>query len=150
MNLDSTGEVKEFLRALRSVRLVVLEEIPDLHGHLPSMRWMYLSKVLAKSGSVGGRIDYNMHGIGCWFIDESGALIDVDFDYSFDERGVEIFDCWKIRDYSESLGYEVSSSPEEIVSACRSLVSRGWVIEIRNGWFSPVWKKFDTDRDVCA
>ncbi|WP_157361873.1 DUF6896 domain-containing protein [Haloechinothrix halophila] len=121
MILDPAGEVKEFLRALYHVRSVVFEEIPGLHGSVPSMRWMYHSKALDKSGSVGGRIDYNMHGIGCWFIDESGALIDVDFDYSVDEKGVEIFDCWRVKRYSESIGSEASPVLKKLLTLAGGL-----------------------------
>ncbi|MFC7304180.1 DUF6896 domain-containing protein [Streptomyces monticola] len=87
---------------------------------------------MEKAGRIREGVEYHVHGSGCLFIESSGAEVDVDFL----EEGTEVFDAWRVRRLSISVGEESTESLEEIVSACRSLVALGRLSELRNGWFS--------------
>lgn len=126
-------EVEAYLQALSRVRSAA--QRCQLGGEgLVSILHLYRSRALEKTGRIQEGLEYNIHGFGCLFIEASGAEVDVDFL----EDGTEIFDAWKIRRLSISLGEESSESLDELVATCRNLVSLGHLSEPRSGWFSSV------------
>lgn len=128
----SLMEVERYLEALSRVRDAVRRAHPDAQG-LVRIFQLYRSRVIGKTGVVIDEIEYDVHGAGCLFIEDGGAEIDIDFL----EGGAEVFDHWRIRRFSVSVGAEFDGSPEDIAAACRKLVSLGRLTEPRNGWFSP-------------
>ncbi|WP_345628951.1 DUF6896 domain-containing protein [Streptomyces thinghirensis] len=126
-------EVEAYLQALSRVRSAVQRRHPGGQG-LASIFHLYRSRSLEKAGRIQESVEYNVHGSGCLFVEDSGAEVDVDFL----EEGTEVFDAWRIRRLSVSLGEESSESLDEIVAACRKLVSLGRLSEPRSGWFSAV------------
>ncbi|MDF3140662.1 MULTISPECIES: hypothetical protein [unclassified Streptomyces] len=126
-------EVEAYLQALSRVRSAVQRCHPGGQG-LASILHLYRSRSLEKAGRIQESVEYNVHGSGCLFVEASGAEVDVDFL----EEGTEVFDAWRIRRLSVSLGEESSESLDEIVAACRKLVSLGRLSEPHSGWFSAV------------
>ncbi|MFF2211931.1 DUF6896 domain-containing protein [Streptomyces antibioticus] len=126
-------EVEAYLQALSRVRSAVQRCHPGGQG-LARILHLYRSRSLEKAGRIQESVEYSVHGSGCLFVEASGAEVDVDFL----EEGTEIFDAWRIRRLSVSLGEESSESLDEIVAACRKLVSLGRLSEPRSGWFSVV------------
>ncbi|MFI6700574.1 DUF6896 domain-containing protein [Streptomyces sp. NPDC050509] len=126
-------EVEAYLQALSRVRSAVQHCHPGGQG-LASILHLYRSRALEKAGHIREGVEYNVHGSGCLFIEASGAEVDVDFL----EEGTEVFDAWRVRRLSISLGEESTESLDEIVPACRSLVSLGRLSEPRSRWFSTV------------
>ncbi|MEW1614385.1 MULTISPECIES: DUF6896 domain-containing protein [unclassified Streptomyces] len=133
MTSKTLREVEVYLQALSRVRSAVQHCHPGGQG-LASILHLYRSRDLEKSGRIREGVEYNFHGFGCLFIEASGAEVDVDFL----EEGTEVFDAWRVRRLSVSLGEEFTESLDGIVSACRSLVSLGRLSEPRSGWFSTV------------
>lgn len=133
MTGQSLREVEAYLQALSRVRSAVQRCHPGGQG-LASILHLYRSRSLEKAGCIQESVEYNVHGSGCLFVEDSGAEVDVDLL----EEGTEVFDAWRIRRLSVSLGEGSSESLDEIVAACRKLVSLGRLSEPRSGWFSTV------------
>jgi hypothetical protein len=133
MTRQPLEEIEEYLQALIRVRSAVQRCHPRGQG-LASIPHLYRSGALKKVGRVQDGIEYSVHGSGCLYIESSGGEVDIDFL----EEGVEIFDAWRVRRFSVSLGEDPSGGLDEIVSECRNLVSLGRLFEPRSGWFSTV------------
>lgn len=133
MTGESLGEVETYLQALCQVRGAVQRCHPGGHG-LASFVHLYRSRATEKAGLIHEGLEYSFHGSGCLFIEVSGAEVDVDFLAG----GTEVFDPWRVRRLSLSVGDEPSGSLEGVAAACRYLVSQGRLAEPRSGWFSVV------------
>ncbi|MFC4517931.1 DUF6896 domain-containing protein [Streptomyces ehimensis] len=130
-------EVEAYLEALSRVRIAVQGCHPGGEGLIDLLR-LYQSRGVGKAGTIGEGLEYNFHGSGCLFVEGSGAEVDVDFL----DGEVEVFDSWRIRRFSMSVGNKSPKSLEEVAEACRILVNRGRLTELRSGWFSTVMQQF--------
>ena len=84
-----------------------------------------------RRGDIGGLGSFWLHGVGCRFELDGGE--DIDFDW--DASGAVVFDAWRLRSFAVSVG--MSLEPEGALgAAARSLVARGVLAELREGWFS--------------
>jgi hypothetical protein len=133
MTGEPLKEVEAYLQALARVRGAVQRCRPGVEG-LAGLLRLYRSRTLEKSGSICEDLGYDLHGSGCLFVEADGAEVDVDFL----EEGLEVFDPWRVRRFSMSVGRESLGGLEEIIKECQFLVSRGRLAEPRSGWFSVV------------
>ena len=81
---------------------------------------------------VHGLGTLRIHGRGCVAEFESGE--DVDFDWDAD--GHPVFDAWRLRSFSRSIGLEMSA--QELMNEARSMARSGILKEIPGGWFRVV------------
>ncbi|WP_435844929.1 DUF6896 domain-containing protein [Streptomyces klenkii] len=133
MTREPCGEVEAYLQALSRMRGAVRQCHPGVE-ELSGLLRLYRSRAVKKSGTLCDGVEYRFHGSGCLFLEVNGAEVDVDFL----EGRLEVFDSWRVRRFSVSLGNEQPGSLEEIEEGCRSLVSLGRLEEPRSGWFSVV------------
>jgi hypothetical protein len=133
MTGEPLSEVEAYLQALSRVRGAVQRYHQGGEGLIGFLR-LYRSRAIEKTGIICEGLEYSFHGSGCLFVEVDGAEVDVDFL----EARLEVFDPWRVRRFSMSIGNEHSGSLEVIVEACRSLVSQGRLTEPRSGWFSIV------------
>lgn len=133
MASKSLREIEGYLQALFRVRSAVLRCCPGTEG-LAGLLSLRRSRVIEKTGVICEGLEYDFHGSGCLFVEVDGSEVDIDFL----EEGQEVFDAWRVRRFSVSVGKESSGSLEDISAECRSLVSRGRLAEPRDGWFSVV------------
>jgi hypothetical protein len=124
-------EVEAYLQALSRVRVAV-KRLLSGSGGLVGLLGLYRLRSVEKTGTIREGLEYNFHGSGCLFIEAGRAEVDVDF--LGDD--LEVFDAWRVKRFSTSVGIESPASFEEILEACRSLVSQGRLMEPRVGWFS--------------
>ncbi|MGW2257734.1 DUF6896 domain-containing protein [Streptomyces sp. NPDC001780] len=126
-------EVEAYMRALSRVHEAVQISYPESRALACILR-LYRSRALGKDGFIHEDIGYHIHGSGCLFVEANGAEVDVDF---LDE-GVAIFDAWRVRRFSVSIGEELPGGLDGISAECRNLVLRGRLVEPCGGWFSVV------------
>lgn len=132
VNVSARIYVLEFVSALESMNQSMVASYPEL-GTLSDVIPLVRRGNMDRRGVSRDGVSYAIHGIGCRMVDRAGREVDVDFL----QGGSEVFDDWRVIRFAESLGDGIVISRENVLSACRELVSDGILEEVRVGWFSP-------------
>ena len=120
----------DFRAALIEIESEMRSSYPTISGLADLLGPVRSQQIRRHSVGVNGT-QVQIHGIGCLFVQPSGAIIDVDFG----PDDTVIFDSWRIKQYASSVGIG-SADDREVADAISLMIENGAISQVRKGWYT--------------
>lgn len=127
--LTSEDAVQQFIGKLKKIRGDLKREQAGLSS-IKEIVYSVHGGTAPRSGHLSDGGTYWVHGVGCLITDPGGREIDVDIG----DLGQEVFDAWRIHNFTES-AFSEEVSREGISNACKTLAEWGQLRESRGQWY---------------